>query len=57
MSQDGSWIEPVTRKVVAPLPIELQVVLQHELEFHFNADGHVSKVICSCGKEGTVEML
>lgn len=47
----------ITRKVAAPLPVELQVALQHELTFYFNADGHVSKITCSCGREGTVEML
>lgn len=58
MAQDGNWQEPeVTRKVCAPRPIELQVALEHEMEFHFDASGHVTKVTCSCGREGTVEML
>jgi hypothetical protein len=40
-----------------PDPVELQVVVEHELEFFFDQSGHVTKVKCSCGREGTVEML
>lgn len=63
MSQDGSWIwiEPPPQFVhIAadpPCTIDVQVTLDHELEFYFDAEGHVSKVVCSCGREGTVQML
>lgn len=59
MSQDGSWIDigAANKRVAAPFPVELQVALEHEMEFHFDASGHVTKVVCSCGAEGTVQML
>lgn len=42
---------------VPPCTLDVQLTYDHELEFHFDVTGHVIKVICSCGKEGTVEML
>lgn len=64
MSQDGSWQEhdkamPQLINVAAqpPCTLDVQVTHEHELEFHFDATGHVSKVVCSCGAEGTVQML
>lgn len=40
-----------------PCTLDVQMAENHELEFHFDATGHVTKVTCSCGKSGTVEML
>lgn len=40
-----------------PCTLDVQVTQDHELEFHFDAEGHVSQVVCSCGRAGTVEML
>lgn len=62
MSQDGNWAYDEIREEQAsdrepPCTLDVQVHQDHELEFHFDAEGHVSKVVCSCGREGTVEML
>lgn len=46
----------ITRKTVAPLPVDLQTVLEHELTFYFDMSGHVNAITCSCGKQGKVEM-
>lgn len=65
MAQDGNWTDqhdasvPQFVHIAAnpPCQLDVQVTLDHELEFHFDATGHVRKVICSCGTQGTVEML
>lgn len=66
MAQDGNWSEqahdpafPQFVNVAAepPCTLDVQVTHEHELEFHFDATGHVTEVICSCGVSGTVQML
>lgn len=66
MSQDGSWIDQqhdagmaqfVNVGAEPPCTLDVQVMREHELEFHFDATGHVTEIICSCGRQGTVDML
>ena len=40
-----------------PRSLDVQVNLDHELEFRFDTDGHVTQITCSCGANGKVQML
>lgn len=54
---DESFPQFVNVAAEPPCTLDVQVTFEHELEFHFDSEGHLSKVICSCGRQGTVEML
>lgn len=65
MAQDGNWVDsqpkgfPQFVHIAAdpPCTLDVQVTLDHELEFFFDHEGHVTKINCSCGATGTVQML
>ncbi len=56
-SDDDAFKQYVNVTATPPCTLDVQVSCEHELEFRFDATGHVTEVSCSCGKNGRVEML
>lgn len=56
-SGDEAFKQFVNVSASPPCSIDVQVTLDHELEFLFDKEGHVTEVSCSCGAKGTVQML